>query len=432
MSDLQVSVEDLDGLERRLVVQVPAVRIEQEVETRLKSVGRTAKLKGFRPGKVPPSVIRQRYGGQVREEVLQEVVQKSYSEAITQEKIRPAGGPIIEPGTNESGKDFTYTATFEIYPEIQLKGLEKLKVDRPDVKIDSGDIDAMVATLRKQSRTWSPVERKAADGDQVTVDFDGTLDGDPIEGGKGEQVAIVLGEGQMLPDFESNLKGLSGGDSKSFKLKFPKDYHAEELAGKKVQFDVTVSQVEEPVLPELDATFLEAFGVQDGNIDQFRQEVQQNMERESESRVRAELKQQVMEQLLEANPVEIPGVLVEQEAASLRAESLRNMGITDEQEGPDVEAFRPAAERRVRLGLLIAAVVQDNGLEVDRERVKQKVDEICAPYDQPEEIKKMYFQNPQLLSQVESVVMEEQVVDWLVDKAKVKVSKRKFSELMEA
>ncbi|MGI9354277.1 MAG: trigger factor, partial [Rhizobiaceae bacterium] len=391
MNDLQVSVEDLDGLERRLVVQVPAIRIEQEVETRLKSVGRTAKLKGFRPGKVPPSVIRQRYGGQVRDEVLQEVLQKSYSEAITQEKIRPAGGPTIEPGTNESGKDFTYTATFEIYPEIQLKGLDKLKVDRPDVNIDSGDIDDMVATLRKQSRTWTPVERKAAEGDQLTVDFDGTLDGEPIEGGKGEQVPIVLGEGQMLPDFESNLKGLSSGDKKSFKLKFPKDYHAEELAGKKVQFDVTVGQVDEPVLPELDETFLEAFGVKDGNIEQFREEVQQNMERESESRVRAELKQQVMEQLLEANPVAIPGVLVEQEAASLRAESLRNMGITDEQQGPDAEAFRPAAERRVRLGLLIAAVVQDNGLEVDRERVKEKVDEICAPYDQPEEIKKLYF-----------------------------------------
>jgi len=432
MNDLQVSVEDLDGLERRLVVQVPANRIDQEVETRLKSVGRTAKLKGFRPGKVPPSVIRQRYGGQVREEVLQEVVQKSYSEAITQEKIRPAGGPTIEPGTIESGKDFTYTATFEIYPDIELKGLDKLKVEQPDVKIDEGDIDAMVATLRKQGRTWAPVERKAADGDQVTVDFEGTLDGEPIEGGKGEQVPIVLGEGQMLPDFESNLVGLVAGDNKSFKLKFPKDYHADELAGKKVQFDVTVNQVEEPVLPELDAVFLEAFGVKDGNIEQFRAEVRQNMERESESRVRAELKQQVMEQLLEANAVGIPGVLVEQEAASLRAESLRNMGITDEQQGPDAEAFRPAAERRVRLGLLIAAVVQDNGLEVDRERVKQKVDEICAPYDQPEEIKKLYFQNPQLLSQVESVVMEDQVVDWLVDKAKIKVSKRKFSELMEA
>ena len=282
------------------------------------------------------------------------------------------------------------------------------------------------------SRTWTPVERKAAEGDQVTVDFEGTLDGELIEGGKGDQVPIVLGEGQMLPDFEKNLIGLVRGADKSFKLKFPKDYHAEELAGKKVQFDVTVNQVEEPVLPELDAAFLEAFGVKDGNVDQFRAEVQQNMERESDSRVRAELKQQIMEQLLEANPVDIPGVLVEQEAASLRAESLRNMGIADEQQGPDTEAFRPAAERRVRLGLLIAAVVQDNGLEVDRDRVKLKVDEICAPYDQPEEIKKLYFQNPQLLSQVESVVMEDQVVDWLVDKADVKLSKRKFSDLMGA
>lgn len=431
MMDLQVSVESLDGLERRLKVQVPANRIETEVATRLKTVGRTAKLKGFRPGKVPPNVIRQRYGGQVREEVLQEVVQSSYSEAIMQHKIRPAGGPRIEPETVESGKDFTYTATFEIYPDIELRGIDKLKVERPEVTVTDADLDEMVQTLRKQRRTWSEVERKAAHGDQVTVDFDGSLKGEPIEGGKGEQVPVVLGEHQMLPDFERNLSGLASGDKKTFNLKFPKDYHTEELAGKKVSFDVSVHKVEEPALPEIDAEFLQGFGVSDGDVEKFRTEVRRNMTREVESRIRADLKQQVMEQLLESNPVAIPGVLVEQEAAGLRAESLRNMGITDEQDGPDTDAFRPAAERRVRLGLLVAALIEDNELEVDRDRVKDKVDEICAPYEQPEEIKKMYFQNPQLLKQVESAVMEDQVVDWLIDKAGVTVKVQTFSDLMD-
>lgn len=432
MTDLQVSVETREGLERRIKVQIPADRIESEIDSRLQTVGRTAKLKGFRPGKIPAKVIRQHYGGQIRQEVLQAVVESSYSEAITQEKLRPAAVPMIEPGNAGVGDDFTYTATFEIFPDVTLSGLDDLAVERPETAIEETDIDAMIDTLRQQRATWLPVERSAANGDQVTVDFEGSLKGEPIANGTGKDVPIVLGQGQMLEDFEKNLIGLAAGGEKAFKVKFPKDYHAEELAGKKVDFEATVGQVAEQALPEIDADFIKALGVESGDSEDFRQDVRSNMSREVDSRIKAEIKRQVMEQLLEANPIGLPAVLVDREAAGLRDESLRNLGITDpdDPQAPGPDAFRDAAERRVRLGLLVSAVIEENKLEADRDRVKQKVDEICAPYDQPEEIRKLYYQNPQLIAQVENLVMEEQVVDWLVAKAKVKTKVTAFKELM--
>jgi len=432
MTDLQVSVETVDGLERRIKVQIPADRIENEINSRLQRVGRTAKLKGFRPGKIPAKVIRQHYGGQIRQEVLQAVVESSYSEAITQEKLRPAAVPTIEPENAGVGDDFTYTATFEIYPDVELAGLDSLKVEQPQTDIDDAAIDDMIDTLRQQRATWTPVERAAGEGDQVTVDFEGSLKGEAIANGVGKEVPIVLGQGQMLEDFEKNLIGLKPGDEKAFKVKFPKDYHAAELAGKKVDFEATVGQVAEQDLPEVDPEFIKSLGVESGDADDFRQDVSANMGREVDSRIKAEIKRQVMEQLLEANPIALPAVLVERESATLRDESLRNLGITDPEDpqAPGLEAFREAAERRVRLGLLVSAVIEENKLAADRDRVRQKVDEICAPYDQPEEISKLYFQNPQLLAQVENLVMEEQVVDWLVSKAAVKAKITAFKELM--
>lgn len=432
MTDLQVSVETREGLERRIKVQIPADRIESEVNSRLQRVGRTAKLKGFRPGKIPAKVIRQHYGGQIRQEVLQAIVESSYSEAITQEKLRPAAVPTIEPENAGAGDDFTYTATFEIYPDVKLAGLDGLKVERPQTEIEAADLDEMIETLRKQRATWSPVERSAAEGDRVTVDFEGSLKGEPIANGSGKEVPIVLGQGQMLADFEKNLIGLKSGSDKAFKLKFPKDYHAEELAGQKVDFQVTVGDVAEQQLPDVDQEFIKALGVASGDAGDFRQDVRSNMGREVDSRIKAEIKRQLMEQLMEANPIDLPAVLIEREAASLRDESLRNLGITDPQDprAPGLDAFREAAERRVRLGLLVSAVIEENKLEIDRERVKQKVDEMCAPYDQPEEIRKLYYQNPQLLSQLENLVMEDQVVEWLVSKATVKDKVISFNDLM--
>lgn len=434
MTDMKVSVEASAGLERRMTVQIPAERIEKEVDSRLLRVGRNAKLKGFRPGKVPRRVIRERYGGQVRQEVLQDMIQSSYSSAIQQENLRPAALPTIEPGAAAEGGDFSFTAVFEVYPDIEVAGLDRLTVEKPLTEVTDADVDDMFQTLRKQRADWLSVERKAAAGDRITVDFEGTLKGQPFEGGSGQDVPIVLGEGRMLADFEKNLTGLVGGEEKSFKIKFPKDYPAADLAGQKVVFAVTVKEVAEQQLPALDAEFVKGFGIDSGDLEAFRADVRANMEREAEARNRAEVKRQVIEQLLEANPIELPSALVEQEAASLRSESLRNMGITDDNDpnAPSVDGFRDAAERRVRLGLLVAAVIQDNGLEVDRDLVKARVDEICAPYDQPDEIRKIYFQNPQLMAQVENVVMEEQVIAWLVDQATVSTRKVGFGELMEA
>ena len=352
MTDLQVSVEAQEGLQRKIRVQVPADRIEQEVETRLRNVGRSAKLKGFRPGKVPARVIRQRYGGQVRQEVLQEVLQSSYSEAITREQLRPAGGPSIEPETIEEGQDLTFTATFEIYPDFELTGLDALKIDRPVTEVLDADVDAMLETLRKQRATWTPVDRKAAQGDRISIDFEGTLKNEPIEGGRGENVPVVLGEGQMLPDFEKSLSGLSAGDEKTFKVKFPKDYHSDELAGQKVSFSVKANEVAEMELPEVTADFIREFGVESGELGEFRTDIRSNMEREVTAKVEAEVKRQVMEQLLETNPIAVPEVLVRQEATGLQSDAMRNMGIEDPAQAPPVDGFRDAADRRVRLGLL--------------------------------------------------------------------------------
>ena len=428
---MQVSVEVSAGLERRMRVQVPAEKIDNEVESRLQKVGRKAKIKGFRPGKVPAKVIRQQYGSEVRQEVLQEMLQSSYSEAVMQEKLQPAGGPSIEPESLEEGKDLAYIAVFEVYPEFELKGLAKIKVQQPEATIADDDIDTMMESLRKHRATWSPVERKAADGDQVTLDFTGTLKGEPFEGGTAEAFPVVLGEGAMLPDFEKNLKGVLAGDEKTFKMKFPKDYHATELAGQKVEFAINVSQVAEQVLPEVDAEFIKAYGLESGELEDLKKDIVGNMEREREAKTKADVKKQVLEGLLDGNSIDIPAVLVRQECESMQKETMQRTGITDENQAPAADSFRETAEKRVRLGLLMSAAIRENELELDQEQVTAKVDEMCAPYDNPDEIRNIYMQNPQFLGQIESMVLEEQVVEWLAKQAKVTSKTMSFKDLME-
>ena len=431
--NLQVSVEAVKGLEKRMTVTIPADQIEQEVTTRLKKVGNTAKLKGFRPGKVPAKIIRQQYGAGVRQEVLNEMVQSSYTAAIDQEALKPAAMPTVEPADADDGNDFTYVATFEVFPEFELKALKDFPVERAETEIGDADIDEMIDTLRSQRADWTPVERQSADGDQVTIDFEGTLKGEPLEGGSGQDADIVIGQGQMLEDFEKNLLGLSAGDEKTFKLKFPKDYQATEIAGQKAEFKINVKAVAEQSLPEVDAEFVKGFGIESGDVEAFRQDVRNNMEREAKAMIDSEVKRQVMEHLLETNPIEVPSALITSEADNLRKEALRNLGLPeDAPDGPNVPAldsYLEAAERRVRLSLLVGAVIEENSLQVDRDRVRDKLDEICAPYEQPDEIKKIYMQNPQLMGQIESMVLEEQVVDWLVSQAKLTVTPKAFGEL---
>ncbi|MGB5353233.1 MAG: trigger factor [Woeseia sp.] len=428
---MMVTVESTGALERRMRVELPAERIEQEIESRLKRVGRTAKIKGFRPGKIPAKVVRKHYGGQIRQEVLSDLMQKSYRDAVAQENLTPAGGPQIEPVSSGAGKDFAYVATFEVLPEVKLSGLDKIKVERPVVTIDDSDCDDMLDNLRRQRADWKVAERAAADGDRVIVDFDGTLDGEAFAGGKGEEVPVVLGQGQMLPDFEKGLKGVKAGDEKSIKVKFPKDYQAEELQGKNVDFALRVRRVEEQELPALDDKLAEMYGVKEGGLAKLRTDVTANMRREADDKIRLSVKEQVMEALLAANPIDVPKALVDQEAHSMQHDAMRRMGIEDHAQAPPRAQFTQVAERRVRLGLLLRQYIEDNDLHVDPERVRQRVEEMCASYENSEDMVTAYMSNPQLLQQIEPMVLEEQAVELLVKNGVEKEKKVKFKDFMK-
>ena len=426
-----VTVESTGTLERRMRVELPAERIEKEIETRLRKVGRTVRIKGFRPGKIPPKVVRQRYGGQVRQEVLSELMQKSYSDAVIQENLNPAAGPKIVPEATGDGKDFAYVATFEVLPEVSLKGLDKIEVEKPEVEISDDDREAMILNLRKQKAGFEPVERAAKEGDRVIVDFEGTLKGEPVKGGKGTEVPVTLGQGQMLPDFEKALYGVKAGEEKTFKVKFPKDYHAEDLAGQKVEFAIKVHRVEEEKLPPLDDSLAELYGVEEGGLEQLRADVVSNMEREAAEKVKADVKEQVMNALLELNPIDVPSSLIHQEMHSRQHEAMRRLGIEEHDKAPPVENFRPGAEKSVRLGLLMRQLIEDKGITVDPDRVKTKVEEICSGYEQAEEMVASYLSNPQVMTQIEPIVLEEQAVDWLVEQGKLKTRKVGFKEYMK-
>lgn len=432
MAELHVSLETGQGLERRLQVRVPAQRIELEVETRLRSVSRTANIKGYRPGKVPEKVIRQRFGDQVRREVLQDVVQSTYNEAVSGKQLRPAGDPQIDaaPDAGAQGVDFSYTASFEVFPEFTVQGLEATSASRPDAAFDDADIDFIAENLRKQRSHWHAADREARSGDRVVVDFQGRLNGGPMDGGTGEKVTIVLGAGRMIEDFEKQLVGVKAGDSREIKVRFPVDYPNSALAGQTADFSIQVREVAEEHLPDLDEEFIRSFGVESGRKDDFDQDLRKNMAEEFGARARADVKRQLLEQLLQANPIDIPVVLVEQEATSLQADAMRNLGVTDPAAAPALESFRQTAERRVRLGLLIGALIREQELVVDREKVRERIEHLSSGYERPDEIRKLYYQTAQLLTQVENAVLEEQVVDWLASRATITPKPTTFRALV--
>jgi len=426
---MNVTVESTGALERRMRVEVPIERIETEVDSRLKSFGRTAKIKGFRPGKIPAKVVRQHYGKQIRQEVMGEIMQKSYSDAITQQNLRPAGGPRIET-EDEDGKNFAYVATFEVLPEVELKDLGKIKVEKPEVEIGDADLDDMFTSLRKQRATWDEVERKSKDGDRVIVDFAGTIDGEEFQGGSGKEIPVVLGQGQMLPDFEKGLKGIKAGDEKTIKIKFPKDYHAEDLAGKKADFAINTHRVEQEVLPELNDEFAEAFNVTEGGLEQFKKDVRENMEREAKQKVDGDIREQVLNGLIEKNPIDVPQALVHEESHSMQHEAMERLGIEDHDKAPPIENFKEAAEKRVRLGLLLRQVIAENKISVDEAAVRSRVEDMCAGYENSEDMVSMYMSNPQVMQQVEPLVVEQKAVEWLLENGKVKTKKVSFKDYM--
>ena len=429
---MQVTVESTGTLERRMRIELPAERIEKEVEMRLKRVGKTAKIKGFRPGKVPATVIKQHYGSQVRQEVLSDLMGQSYRDAVQQENLNPVAQPRIEPDMSAKDNAFAYTATFEVLPEVKLTGLDKIEVTIPEISIEESDRDEMLDNLRRQKATWNAVERASADGDRVVVDFDGTLKGEPIQGGKGTEVPVVLGEGQMLPDFEKALFGIKAGDEKSFKVKFPKDYQAEELQGKKVEFAIKVHRVEEQELPPLDDKLAEEYGISEGGLEKLTQDVTENMEREADQKKRNDVREQALTGLLDTNPVEVPNSMVHQEAHSMQHEAMRQYGIEDHDQAPPKENFAEAAEKRVRLGLLLSQVISDQKLTVDDDMVRARVEEMCASYESSAEMVEAYMSSPQILQQIEPMILEQQAVDWLAEHGKATTKKVSFREYMDS
>jgi trigger factor len=430
MSNMQVSVESTSGLERRMEVSVPKEQIEQAVDERLKRVSRTAKLKGFRPGKAPIKVIRQQFGAQVRQEVLSELMQSSFAQAVTEAKLLPAAGPRIEPISIAPGEDLKYRAIFEIFPEVTLKEVEGLAVNRPVAEVSEADIEAMLQNLREQRPKFEPVERASREGDRVTMDFEGHIDGKGFEGSKGDDVAVILGAGRMLKDFETGITGAKAGEQRQVAVRYPDEYHNKELAGKTADFSVTVKKVEEKLLPPLDDEFCREYGVTEGGLEQLLSEVADNMRRELGENIRARLKQQVFDRFLEANPVEVPKALIDEQVRSMQIDTARRIGAKDASQVPPPEPFVEPARRRVALGMLVNELVKAKGLQLDRARVDARLGELAATYPDPDAILGAYRQNPDAMRQVENMVMEDQVVDFLLERAKVTDQPSTFKELM--
>ena len=427
---MQVSVETTGALERRIEVSVPRERIDQAVDERLKRVSRTAKLKGFRPGKVPLKVVKQQFGAQVRQEVLSDLMQSSFAEAVTQEKLNPAAGPRIEPISVGPDTDLKYRATFEVFPEIELKGVEGIAVVRPAATVTDADVDAMVLNLREQRPRFDAVERDSREGDRVTMDFEGQIDGGAFEGSKGDNVAVLLGGGRMLKDFETGITGMKADERKQIDVPYPADYHNAALAGKVARFDVHVKKVEEKKLPELDDEFCSEYGVLEGGIEQLRKEVRDNMERELSENIRARLKQQVMDGLLAANPVEVPQGLVDAQVREMQIDAARRMGAREASQVPPPEPFVEGARKRVALGLLVGELIKSRGLKLDRARVDARLDDLAASYPDPEQVIKAYRQNADALRQVENMVLEDQVVDLLLEHASTTDQPATFKDVM--
>ncbi|HEY4367235.1 MAG TPA: trigger factor [Steroidobacteraceae bacterium] len=427
---MQVSVESTGALERRMEIQVPAERVEKAVDERLKSMSRTVRLKGFRPGKVPPKIIRQQFGQQVRQEVLGDVVQSTFAEAVTQQNLNPAGGPRIEPISMEQGGDLKYRAVFEIFPQIELKGIEAIEISRPAAEVTTADIDAMIENLRSQRPTFNAVEREARDTDRVSIDFEGSIDGQPFEGGKGENMQVVLGAGRMIADFEAGLKGLKAGESKTIDVTFPENYGVPALAGKKAQFALKVHSVEEQKLPELDAEFCKTYGVEEGGIERLRQEVEENMRRELSEAINARVKKQMMDALLAANPVEVPKSLVDSQVRELQIDAGRRMGAQDVSQLPPPDQFVEPARRRVALSLLINEIIKTANINLDHGQVQTRFEELAAQFPDVGQALDSYRNNPQIRRQMEASVLEDQVVAWLLERAKTVDKPATFKELM--
>ncbi|MDG1813181.1 MAG: trigger factor [Porticoccaceae bacterium] len=430
---MQVSIESSTGLERQLKIGVPADKIEQEVTARLEKATKTVSIKGFRKGKVPLRVVKQHYGKGVRQEVVGEVVNSSFYEAIQQEDLQPVGQPRIDDLKDSEGQDLEYTAIFEVYPEVKLADISKVKISRPSADVNDADVETMIEVLRNQQATFEASDKPSEDGDQLNIDFVGTHKKEEFAGGSAEGQDLVLGSNSMIPGFEDGLVGLSAGEETVLKLKFPKDYHAEELKGKAVQFAVKVNAVSSKQMPELNDEFFKIYGVEEGGEAKFREDVQGNMERELRNAIRTKVKNRVMNQLFDLNKVELPEALVSNEITQLKQQMVQQFGggqQIDLSMLPD-DMFKEKAERRAALGVIVSELVKVEEMTPNEEQVRARVDEIASTYEQPREVVDYYYSKPELLSSVEAVVLEDQVTELVLSKAKVKEEAVSYEEAVK-
>ena len=430
---MQVSIETLEGLERRMTVQIPSERVSEAVEKKLKDLSKTVRIDGFRPGKVPLKVIQQKFGGHVRQEVIGDVIESSYQEALIQEKVRPAGMPSIDAVNTKDQEDMSYTATFEVYPEIEKLELESIEIEKPRVEITDGDFDAMLQKLREQRKTWKETKAAAKTGYQVMVDFEGRIDGELFEGGAGKDMAIEIGAGQMLPEFEAGLEGIKATEQRTVEVNFPEDYHGADVAGKKAEFTLKATRVSKPELPEIDEEFAKGFGVEDGDLEKMRTDIRANMEKEKNDRLKQHIKNNVMAGLLEHNKIIAPSAMVAEEINSLQSQAAQRMGkdpeSIDEASFPN-ELFEAEATRRVQLGLLLSEVIRVEKIELNQELVNSAIDEMAVAYEQPDQVRDYYRHNQQARSALEGTVLEDQVVAHILDRARVSEKDASFDDLM--
>ncbi|RKZ63396.1 MAG: trigger factor [Gammaproteobacteria bacterium] len=423
---MQISVEAGEGLERKVTIQVPAETVELEVNNRLNSLKNTVRIDGFRPGKVPLKVIKQKYSGTILQEVAGELMQSTFREALTQENLNPAGDPQIKAEDLVLGQVMEYTATFEVYPEIALAPVADLSLEKIDASVEGADVDNMIDVLRKQKMDWAEVDRASANDDRITIDFVGSVDGEKFDGGTANDMPMVLGAGQMIPGFEENLTGLKASEESSFKVSFPEDYAAKDLAGKEAEFAVTIKKVEEPKLPEINEEFAKAFGVESGDVEQLKSDIKANMERELSKRLRTLLKEKVMDALISANPIDVPSATVAQEAETLKKQT----EVQAPGSGRTLDSFMDDAKRRVQLGMVLAEVAKISALNVNADMVKARIEEMAKDYDDADEFMRYYMSNQELLRGVETLVMEDAVVDWVAEQATVTASNSSFDEVM--
>jgi len=434
---MQASVEKTSAIGRKLNVVVPADKIETAVQSRLKQLSKRVKIQGFRPGKVPMKIVEQQYRGSATNDVLGELIQSSLQEALQSQEVVPAVQPDIMPEAPiEKGKDFSFVASFDVYPEFEKLDLVGVKILKPESDVADEDIDRVIDNMRQQQLSWKELKRKSKKGDRVIVDFVGSVDGEEFEGGKAEDYPVVLGEAQMLPDFEKGIKGMKAGESKDIEVVFPDDY-SEELGGKTATFKIDAKTVSEPLLPEIDEDFIKSFGIESGKEDELRAEVKMNLETNLEGQLSSTLRQRAFDALLEQNETDMPLKMVQEEAGRMMQEQKNQMlqqGIDakmlENLPDPEFETLKPQAEKRVALGLLMMEIIRKEELKPDEERVNARIEKMASSYEEPAEFVEYYKSNQQALSQVQSIVLEEQVVDLLLEKADVEIENVEASSLL--